>query len=398
MALPIKALPFPGSLFGIRLHRSFSSGALQQQPWPWTRAPLHWPWRQWPAPGCLKAQVRFGPGKVVVAQQQISHAPLVGCRGPQRIARNPEASLRFLLLLQRSSYRRRTLCPSITIQSDCARVVGSTTVPPLQLPVPPLQLPVPLTRGLTTYPTHIPHPHTTPNSLPCLVSRRPASITRCCFPTLPLHSSTACPFCLSTSVLPMPSWPLSPSLFVGAIHPPHRNNSAHELLRDWRRMFPGAMGIQSKLVVLGAAASAMTAWGLRGTNDRAAAAFGAAMAANTGIFVYTMTQIMPLNRRLLPEGEVEKEESEAGILGMLKQVGGVARRWCPQGWVAGWLGGWLVPLGGGWWLVGGQACLKKAAAQAAVTVVHDFCLSKVMQATRMVCAVQCEWRLGWQCL
>lgn len=39
--------------------------------------------------------------------------------------------------------------------------------------------------------------------------------------------------------------------------------SPKELLADWRRMFTPAMRLQSRLVVLGTVASALTAWGLR---------------------------------------------------------------------------------------------------------------------------------------
>lgn len=115
------------------------------------------------------------------------------------------------------------------------------------------------------------------------------------------------------------------ALFLSAADPvpfySDETQSPQELLRDWRRMFPGAMGLQSKVVVLGAASAGVTAWGLRDTNGQAAAGFGAALAANVGIFAYTMLRIMPLNNRLLPEGEVEKVESEAGIRALLKQWG-----------------------------------------------------------------------------
>lgn len=75
--------------------------------------------------------------------------------------------------------------------------------------------------------------------------------------------------------------------------------------------------------MLGTAASAVTAWGLRGgtpAEGRAAAAFGAAAAVNAGIFGYTMLQIMPINKRLLPEGRVEQAEGEDGIMWLLKKA------------------------------------------------------------------------------
>lgn len=49
---------------------------------------------------------------------------------------------------------------------------------------------------------------------------------------------------------------------------------------------------------------------------------------------YTIKYIFPINRRLLPEGEAEKVESDAGILALLREVrpGGGAARGC---WLAG---------------------------------------------------------------
>lgn len=86
---------------------------------------------------------------------------------------------------------------------------------------------------------------------------------------------------------------------------------------------------QARLVALGTAASAVTAWGLRGgtaAEGRAAAAFGAVAAANAGIFGYTMWKLMPVNRRLLAEGQVENEEGEDGIMRLLKQASLAASR------------------------------------------------------------------------
>ena len=83
---------------------------------------------------------------------------------------------------------------------------------------------------------------------------------------------------------------------------------------------PNPLPVQSKLVALGAVASAVTAWGLRDSDGRAAAAFGAAAACNVAIFGYTLAQLIPLNNRLLPEGEVEAVESDESIAGMLRQA------------------------------------------------------------------------------
>ena len=83
---------------------------------------------------------------------------------------------------------------------------------------------------------------------------------------------------------------------------------------------PTTLPAQSKLVALGAVASGVTAWGLRVSDARAAAAFGAAAACNAAIFGYTLAQLIPLNNRLLPEGEVEAVESEESIAGLLRQA------------------------------------------------------------------------------
>ncbi|KAI7837588.1 hypothetical protein COHA_008601 [Chlorella ohadii] len=96
--------------------------------------------------------------------------------------------------------------------------------------------------------------------------------------------------------------------------------SPKELLADWRRMFVPAMKLQARLVVLGTVASTLTAWGLRSSNPKAAASFGATAAANVFIFGFTMSKIMPVNRRLLPEGDAGKLNDE-GLRGLLKQWG-----------------------------------------------------------------------------
>ncbi|PSC75770.1 hypothetical protein C2E20_1404 [Micractinium conductrix] len=93
------------------------------------------------------------------------------------------------------------------------------------------------------------------------------------------------------------------------------------LLDDWRRMFTPAMNLQARLCVLAGAASGVAAFGLRGENQTAAAAFGVAAACNAGIFWYTLAKIMPVNRRLLTPGQAEKAEGEPGVRSLLKQWG-----------------------------------------------------------------------------
>lgn len=83
-----------------------------------------------------------------------------------------------------------------------------------------------------------------------------------------------------------------------------------------------------RLLTLGAAASAVTAWGLRGgtpAEGRAAAAFGTAAAVNAGVLAFTMLKIMPVNDRLLPEGLAEKEEGQDGIMWLLKKASRTAQ-------------------------------------------------------------------------
>ena len=85
-------------------------------------------------------------------------------------------------------------------------------------------------------------------------------------------------------------------------------------------------------MVLGTAASSLAAWGLRDSNGAAAASFGVSAGALVGIFAYTMKAIMPINRRLLPEGRVEEKESEEGIRALLQQA---SRLFARRGWGGG---------------------------------------------------------------
>lgn len=76
---------------------------------------------------------------------------------------------------------------------------------------------------------------------------------------------------------------------------------------------------QIKVIALGTAAAATTAWGLRDGSPRAAAAFGLAAAANVAIVAHTMRNMMPLNNHLMAAGEAEKE-GDASIAAKLQQA------------------------------------------------------------------------------
>ncbi|EFN56684.1 hypothetical protein CHLNCDRAFT_144574 [Chlorella variabilis] len=120
------------------------------------------------------------------------------------------------------------------------------------------------------------------------------------------------------------------ALFLSAADPvPSYNDpsqDAKELLRGWRRMFPEAKAFQIKVIALGTAAAATTAWGLRDGSPRAAAAFGLAAAANVAIVAHTMRNMMPLNNHLMAAGEAEKE-GDASIAAKLQQARTGLGRW-----------------------------------------------------------------------
>lgn len=102
------------------------------------------------------------------------------------------------------------------------------------------------------------------------------------------------------------------ALYISAATVPHYEDKAQavdHLLSEWRRFFPPAMNMQKSLVLLGMGASGLAAWTQRDSDIMWP--FAVAGACQATILAYTLSSLMPINRQLLPVGQVEAKGEEA---------------------------------------------------------------------------------------